>query len=61
MAGSDPDLFRATLDIAHALGRSGEVLTQPGIVERAAALTAPASPPVPDRGELLDLAVGLRG
>lgn len=61
VAGGDPELFRATLDIAHVLRRASDVLGRPGIAERAAALPAPSPAPVPDRGDLLDLAVGLRG
>jgi hypothetical protein len=54
-AAKDPDLLRAMLAVGGVLERGVDVLSQPGIAERAIALDDGALPPGPDRAELLRL------
>jgi 2-polyprenyl-6-methoxyphenol hydroxylase-like FAD-dependent oxidoreductase len=54
-AGKDPELLRGFLDIVGLNARGLDVLSRPGVAERAIALADPAPPPGPDRAELLAL------
>ncbi|HEX2782850.1 MAG TPA: hypothetical protein VHN36_04640 [Ilumatobacteraceae bacterium] len=51
----DPDLFRGFLGIASLLERGVDVLSRPGVAEKAITLADPTPPPGPDRAELLTL------
>ena len=51
----DPDLFRGFLDIVSLLDRGVDVLSRPGLAERAIALADPTPLPGPDRAGLLSL------
>lgn len=55
-APHDPDLFRGVLSIVQLLERGVDVLSRPGVAERAVALADSAPLPGPDREELLELA-----
>ncbi len=50
-----PDLLRGFLKVASVLERGVDVLSQPGVAERAVALADPTPLPGPDRAELLSL------
>ncbi len=52
---SDPDLLRGFMAVASVLERGVDVLSRPGIAERAIAAADPTPPPGPDRKELLAL------
>lgn len=52
-SGKDPDLLRAYLGIASLLERGVDVLSRPGVAERAIALGSPEPAPGPNRAELL--------
>lgn len=54
-ASRDPDLIRGLLEVASVMARGVEVLSRPGLAERAIALADPAPLPGPDRAELLRL------
>jgi hypothetical protein len=54
-AAKDPDLLRGMLDVVSVLERGVDVLSRPGIAERAIALDDGAEAPGPDRAELLRL------
>jgi 2-polyprenyl-6-methoxyphenol hydroxylase-like FAD-dependent oxidoreductase len=55
-AGKDPDLLRAYVSVASLLERGVDVLSQPGVAERAIALGGEPEPaPGPSRAELLTL------
>jgi 2-polyprenyl-6-methoxyphenol hydroxylase-like FAD-dependent oxidoreductase len=51
----DPDLFRGFIDVVSLLDRGVDVLSRPGIADRALALADPTPLPGPDRSELLAL------
>ena len=51
----DPDLFRGFMDIVSLLDRGVDVLSRPGVAERAIALADPTPLPGPDRAGLLSL------
>ena len=51
----DPDLLRGFMDIASLLDRGVNVLSRPGVAERALELADPTPLPGPDRAELLTL------
>jgi 2-polyprenyl-6-methoxyphenol hydroxylase-like FAD-dependent oxidoreductase len=52
----DPDLLRGYIDIVALLDSSANVMSRPGVAERALALADPTPLPGPDRAELLALA-----
>jgi 2-polyprenyl-6-methoxyphenol hydroxylase-like FAD-dependent oxidoreductase len=56
-AGSDPELLRATVEVASLLTRPDEVLARPGVLEKvlAAGNTPREPPPGPSRAELVEL------
>ena len=54
-AMKDPDLFRGFMDIVSLLDRGVDVLSRPGVAERAIALADPTPLPGPDRAGLLSL------
>ena len=51
----DPDLLRGFIDVVSLLDRGVNVLSRPGMAERAIALADPMPLPGPDRSELLTL------
>ena len=51
----DPDLLRGFIDVVSLLDRGVNVLSRPGMAERAIALADPTPLPGPDRSELLTL------
>ena len=51
----DPDLLRGFIDIASLTTRGVDVMSRPGMAEKALAQADPTPPPGPDRGELLAL------
>jgi 2-polyprenyl-6-methoxyphenol hydroxylase-like FAD-dependent oxidoreductase len=51
----DPDLFRGFMEVVSLLERGVDVLSRPGLAERAIALADPTPLPGPDRAELLSL------
>ena len=51
----DPDLLRGFIDVVSLLDRGVNVLSRPGLAERALALADPTPLPGPDRAELLAL------
>jgi 2-polyprenyl-6-methoxyphenol hydroxylase-like FAD-dependent oxidoreductase len=51
----DPELLRGFLDIASVNARGVDVLSRPGLAERAITLADPTPPPGPDRAELSTL------
>ncbi len=58
-AGRDPDLLRASVEIASLLARGDEVFARPGVAERVLELGAEAQPlPGPTRAELLAVVAG---
>jgi 2-polyprenyl-6-methoxyphenol hydroxylase-like FAD-dependent oxidoreductase len=52
----DPELLRGFLDVAGVNERGVDVLSKPGLAERAITLADPTPPPGPDRAELLAIA-----
>ncbi len=61
-SGRDPDLLRASVEIASLLARADDVFARPGVVERVRDLGAAGEPlPGPSRAELLALVAGGRG
>lgn len=58
-AGRDPDLLRASVEIASLLARADEVFARPGVAERVFELGADSEPlPGPTRAELLAVVAG---
>ncbi|MPY92988.1 MAG: FAD-dependent oxidoreductase [Acidimicrobiia bacterium] len=57
-AAKDPDLLRGFLSVSLLLERGGDVLSRPGVAERAIALGQPEPAPGPDREQLLTLVGG---
>ncbi len=58
-AGKDPELMRGSVEIGSLLARGVEVLSRPGVAERALELGAVGEPlPGPTRAELLALVAG---
>ena len=51
----DPDLLRGFIEVVSLLDTGADVLSRPGIAERAIALADPTPLPGPDRAELLTL------
>ena len=51
----DPELLRGFIDIVSLMERGVDVLSRPGLAEKAIALADPTPPPGPNRSELLAL------
>lgn len=54
-AAADPDLFRAQVTIGFLLERGADVLSRPGLADKAISLDAPEVAPGPSRNELVAL------
>jgi hypothetical protein len=57
-AAADPDLLRTYARLRCVFATTAEVWAEPGVAERAAAVTPPPPPPGPGRDELVAIAAG---